>query len=214
MKKTAFTLIEIVFVIVIIGILSAVLAPSIKRATLQECADQIASHIRYTQQLALNDNKFNPNVQDWYKTRWQIFFQNANVYNDQHISYTIYSNLNKNTNANSSEIAKNPLNPKQVLSGGTVGASYGTANVTKSMNIGHKYGITNVTFSNNCNNAKRIAFDYLGRPLKSDVRTLTNKYKAGAINRLLQQNCSITISDGTNSKTIVITPETGYVYIQ
>jgi len=214
MIKKAFTLIEIVFVVVVIGILSAIISPRVKRATLQEAADQIASHIRYTQQLALNDNKFDPADSSWFKKRWQIFFQNANVYNDNKISYTIYSNANKDTNANSAEIAKNPLNEKQLLSGGTVGASYGTANVTKSMNLGHKYDITSITFSTSCNSANRIAFDYLGRPLIGDVRTLTKKYSSGT-NRLLQKKCIITIKNSVGkTKSIVITPETGYVYIQ
>ena len=214
MKKTAFTLIEIIFVVVIIGIMSAVIAPRVKRATIQEAADQIAAHIRYTQQLALNDNKFDPSDPNWYKKRWQIFFQNPNSYNDYKISYTIYSNTNLDSNANTNEIAKNPLNPSQVLSGGTVGASYGSKNVTKEMNLGHKYDINSVSFSNNCNLAMRISFDYLGRPLKGDIKSLTSKYSGGT-NRLLQQDCNITITNSAGEfKTIVITPETGYVYIQ
>ena len=57
-NKKAFSLIELIFVIVIIGILSSVLVPRFDRPTLIEAAHQIISHIRYTQHLAMVDNKF------------------------------------------------------------------------------------------------------------------------------------------------------------
>jgi len=221
MKKTAFTLIEIIFVVIIIGILSAVIAPSVKRATLKEAADQIAAHIRYTQQLALNENKFLPNDSTWYKTRWQIaFFNTAGT--DNEWAYTIFSDKNKDTNANSGEIAKNPLNTNQLLTGGYSGTyPYilgGEVNpkITKSMNIGHKYGITSVTFSGGCttSRSRRIYFDYVGRPMYLNPATLTSKYYSGTQNRLIRTDCKITLSNGSKSKTIVIIPETGYVYIE
>ena len=49
--KHAFTMIELVFVIVIAGILSAMIASSFDGNNLRQAADQIVSHIRYTQHL-------------------------------------------------------------------------------------------------------------------------------------------------------------------
>ncbi|MBR4141341.1 MAG: type II secretion system protein, partial [Campylobacter sp.] len=68
----AFTMIELVFIIVIVGILAAVAIPKIERNGLIEAADQIASHIRYTQQLAMNDNKFSANDDNWHRKAWRI----------------------------------------------------------------------------------------------------------------------------------------------
>ena len=215
----AFTLIEIIFVVVIIGILSAVIAPKVKRATIQEAADQIASHIRYTQQLALNDNKFNPTDSTWYKKRWQIVFSKSNN-SGNFWAYTIFSDQNSDGKPNKTLdiIAKNPLDPKKIMSGGYSGTiNYTLSDASKSLTIGKKYDITNITFSNSCsiNSSKRLYFDYLGRPMYGAPHSLTKKYFAGSSNRLVMQDCIITITNSAGkSKNIVITPETGYVYIQ
>lgn len=60
MKHPAFTMIELVFVIVVLGILSALAMPRIDRDLRQEAKDNILSSIRYTQHLALIDEKTNP----------------------------------------------------------------------------------------------------------------------------------------------------------
>ena len=59
-QSKAFTMIELVFVIVVIGILAALALPRIERDLRQEAADNILAAIRYTQHLALNDNKTDP----------------------------------------------------------------------------------------------------------------------------------------------------------
>ena len=209
--KKAFTLIELVFVIVIIGILSAILAPSFKRDTLQEAADQIASHIRLTQQLALHDNKFEPTNKFWYKERWQIIFSSS-AYTDNKIAYSIFSDKpTYSGNPDISELAKNPLNPNQYLSGGYSGIlQTSDSRAMKELNIGKKYGITNVTFSGGCSGSgKRVSFDYLGRPLKGNPSSMGRKYE----DRLITSVCNIVLHQGTKTKTISIYPETGFVKI-
>ncbi|WP_300367295.1 prepilin-type N-terminal cleavage/methylation domain-containing protein, partial [Hydrogenimonas sp.] len=51
--KNAFTMLELIIVIVVVGILSAIMIPRFSDDKLREAADQIMSHIRYTQHLAM-----------------------------------------------------------------------------------------------------------------------------------------------------------------
>ena len=209
-KNKAFTLIEIIFVIVIIGIMSAILAPSVKRATMQEAADQLASHIRYTQYLALQDNKFEHNNSNWYKGRWQLLFGKS-AFTDNKYTYTIFSDKSGYSGSPGvTEMAKNPLNPSQFLSGGYSGVlQTSDSRAMKELNIGKKYDISSVNFSGGCSGL-RISFDYLGRPINGNPRTQSQKYN----NRLIKTDCIITLTNSVGeSKRIIVTPETGYVYV-
>ena len=145
--KKAFTMLELVFVIVVVGILSYFAASGFQRNPLREAADQVVSHIRYTQHLAMQDDKFTPNlslsstsgfaaireVQSWYKGRWQLSFHNntsgtpCSTSDITHWSYSVFSdgpgkpNLNTggySGNPDDSEIAVNPLDTNKLLTGG------------------------------------------------------------------------------------------------
>ena len=212
--KKAFTMLELIFVIVIVGILSFIAASSFQRDTLREAADQVVSHIRYTQHLAMMDDKFDPNDSTWYRKRWQMVFNSdANTYNKW--AYTIFSDGNKNANPNLTldEVAINPLDPTKFLTGGYTGIILSDGiGATQEMNLGRKYTVTNITLSASCQFAgsQRISFDYLGRPLKGGPSGFTALYQS---NRLISQQCQITLTDGINNVVIAIEPETGYTHI-
>jgi prepilin-type N-terminal cleavage/methylation domain-containing protein len=78
-KKSAFTMLELVFVIVVIGILAMAIIPRMDRDTVYEAAEQLVSHIKYTQHLAMTDNVYDHNDPNWYQNRWRITF-NGNTY--------------------------------------------------------------------------------------------------------------------------------------
>ena len=224
--KKAFTLVELVLVVVIIGIVSAVMVPRFNRSTIDEAAHQIISHIRYTQHLALMDDVYDPKDLNWSKKRWQIFFANTNGSDDQW-AYTIFSDSRGTSTGNPDvkEIAKNPLNPKTYLTGGYSAGTIpyykdGDENkgldtrITKEMNLGHKHNIVNMIFQHCGGNSRRIAFDHLGRPLVKNSNTLTGAYRDGSGSHLLQQRCTITMTDSDGkSVQIAIEPETGYAHI-
>ncbi len=74
-KQTkAFTMLELVFVIVVLGILAALALPRMDRDLRQEAKDNLLSAIRYTQHLALNDNKTDPFDATWQSKLWNISF--------------------------------------------------------------------------------------------------------------------------------------------
>ena len=120
--KHAFTIIELVFVIVVIGILSAVIIPRIQTNPLQEAAIQLVADIRYTQHLALVDDKYETTTGSvWFKKRWQLTFgKPANA--DGKYAYTVYADDGGSGDADEGEIAINPQNPNQIMTGGHNGA--------------------------------------------------------------------------------------------
>lgn len=77
--KKAFTMLEFVFVIVVIGILAAVIIPRTERNNVSEAAIELESQIRYAQHLAIINDKFDPNNATWFRNLWQIRF-NGNEY--------------------------------------------------------------------------------------------------------------------------------------
>ncbi len=210
--KKALTFIEVIFVIVIIGIISALIAPNFKDESLIKAANQVANHLRYTQHLALLDDKFDPNDKYYYKGNWQLHFGKSD-YTNKKYAYTIYSDKpTYQGNPELKEMAKNPLNPKQYLSGGYSGILYTTnEKATKELNIGKKYGIEKVEFKNCGSSAQRISFDYLGRPIYGNLKTNEKLYS-----RLIRKTCHIWLCKDTscNQKIIIaIEPETGYIHI-
>jgi len=213
--KKAFTMLELIFVIIVIGILATIILPSTKRNPLQEAAIQLQSHIRYTQHLALIDDKYLSIDGNWYKKRWQLVFSSSAAANNQ-VAYTIFSDTagTSTGNVNTSEVARNPENSSQYMTGGYSGANAlditnSSFNGMKKLNLGMSYGVSSVTLSGGCSNS-RIAFEYLGRPLQGDQNTMTGAYSAGT-QRLITSDCNVTLSDGINSVLLTIKPETGYV---
>ena len=224
--KKAFTMLELVFVIVVAGILAAVIIPSTRTNPLQEAAIQVLSDIRYTQHLAIVDDKYDAGnldstgVTKWYKERWQIIFS-ANANSDSKMGYTIFSDTSGDSTGhpNEIEIAINPSNPNQRMTGGYTGdvdLNINNASFVgmESLNIGRKYNIQNVVFSNSCDGAngtsKRIAFDHLGRPLQGDISSNSEAYEN---DDLIRTACIITLSSASESLTITVEPETGYARI-
>ena len=209
--KKAFTMIELVFVIVVIGILAAVIIPNTRTNPLYEAATQLVSHIRYTQHLAMVDDKFDSNASsEWYKKRWQIIFGTSN-YTNGTPAYTIFSDTSKDGEPNPDEIAVNPLDNSKLLSGGYSGTLYTSdSRATKKMNL-NSYGITAYDLEGGCSGA-RVSFDHLGRPIKGDLSSMSGPYFAGT-QRLITQTCNIILSSSEGNVTIAVQPETGYACI-
>ncbi|MCW8953894.1 MAG: type II secretion system GspH family protein [Sulfurimonas sp.] len=209
--KKAFTMLELVMVIVVIGILAAVIIPRTDSNSLREAATQVISHIRYTQHLAMVDDEFDSTDANWYKKRWQIIVDSS-VSTDGTPAYTIFSDTSGNGTPDVGEMAVNPLDSSKVLSGGYDGV-YNTSNAiaTREMNLG-KYGINAYSLTGGCSGA-RISFDHMGRPLQGDLSSMTASYNTIASQRLLTQTCNIVLTGDDGNITISIEPETGYAHI-
>lgn len=205
MKRTAFTMLELVFVIIVIGILAVLAMPNFNRQPLQEAAEQVASHIRYTQHLAMMDDKYDPADPLWFRENWQLEFKR--VSSPLSIYYEIYSDIDHLGNSDSTthkEVANDPL---------TASSLDGNSNITELT----KYGIKAVSFSDSCHVLTSVAigelsFDTFGRPyyyISATKPLATNIYKY-----LIQADCIISLEHQTEGNAIItVRPETGYVLV-
>ena len=211
--KNAFTMIELVVIIIVVGILAAVALPRLHKDDLDSAAAQLVSHIRYTQHLAMQDNRYMDNNDNaWYKTRWQLVFGTSN-FSDNKLAYTIFADkAGAHTGqADISEIAKDPQNHNKLLSGGYAGTfNYTDTRSNHNLNLGNTYGINTVILTGGCSNS-RISFDYLGRPFTGNLSSTGSPYHNG---RLIQATCIVTLTDQSgDTRQIAVEPETGYTHI-
>ncbi len=226
--KRAFTLVELVLVVIVIGILSAIVAPSFStsnKVKLSQLGNQIVKDIRYTQHLAMMSEKFNPNDRNWFKSRWFITFNNQRMTTgSQEWRYTIFSDWTGNHTGTPSfkEIAKSPYDPKKYLTGGnsSLNVPNNDYRLTQEMNLGKTYGITRVTVTGGCN-GNSISFDYLGRPYCLSLPGNQSDGHFGAPfdnNKIIHNKTFITFyQTSANNKNYVqvsIEPETGYTKLE
>lgn len=228
MKKRAFTMIELVFVIVVVGILAAIMIPKLNRNASREAANQILTHIRYTQHLAMQDDKYENFVSDnpvrWFRMRWGVAFNNTSL---QKCSidepgvvtwkYSIFFDKSLNGNINSeNEVANDIYKSGKLLSGGWSSGIVTEAickKWNKELNLGKRFGITSVDFKDGCSGMQTIIFDEMGRPMR--VASTTSGGAKRPYDRLLKKDCKITITDKRgNQTTIIIEKESGFTSIK
>lgn len=225
MKKRAFTMIELVFVIVVVGILAAIMIPKLNRNASREAANQILTHIRYTQHLAMQDDKYENFVSDnpvrWFRMRWGITFNKTSL---QECSidepgvnswkYSVFFDKSLSGNINSeNEVANDIYKSGKLLSGGWRGISLEVCKkINKELNIEKRFGVTLVEFKDGCSGMQTINFDEMGRPMR--VVSTTSGGAKRPYDRLLKKDCSITITDKRgNQTTIIIEKESGFASI-
>lgn len=201
-QNKAFTLLEAVMVIVLIGILATVAIPRLQTDTTQEAADQILSDIRYTQHLALTDSVTNTNNAKWQSAFWSIRFQNTTDGSGAW-AYTVASDKSYEGNFALNEAALDELSGLPLYGNTSDGNSASSPRVF----ITKKYGISNVDFSS-CGNKQYIGFDHLGRLHQGHLGSTTPDYAS-----VLHTPCIITFTHPNGNFSINIQPETGYAYI-
>ena len=226
MKKRAFTMIELVFVIVVVGILAAIMIPKLNRNASREAANQILTHIRYTQHLAMQDDKYENFVSDnpvrWFRMRWGITFNKTSL---QECSidepgvnswkYSVFFDKSLSGNINSeNEVANDIYKSGKLLSGGWRGISPEVCKkINKELNIEKRFGVTLVEFKDGCSGMQTINFDEMGRPMR--VASTTSGGAKRPYDRLLKKDCKITITDKRgNQTTIIIEKESGFTSIK
>lgn len=231
--KKAFTMVELIIVMVIIGILAFFLMPNNADTKTLEAARQIISHIRYAQHLALNNDKFDSNDTTWYKKFWRVSFSEAADKLDTCQTgqvkkeggsktcwrYTVWQDNagRSTTNPNSlDELALDPASPGKYLAADYTGNKGGAENkFSKKMNITDTYGIKNVSIkfpgtSGVDNNAKSFMFDDLGRLYPG-----TNFTTAYDVSKIAADYMRITLTGkGGDEVKILVFAQTGFACVE
>ena len=207
--KNAFTMIELVVVIVVLGLMAALAIPRMERDLSQEAADTILSDIRYTQHMAINDYVENPRKDKWQRAFWQIQIESCSGSSGLFIAVGADKGYGGSIDRNESAI--DPANGKPMFWQNTSSCSNGGDDtVSENIFITKKFGVKSMTTSGGCaNNVKYIGFDHLGRPHIGFSGSTTPDYGSYMTSPC---NMKFTMEEGDDF-TITILPETGYAYI-
>jgi len=209
--KYAFTMIELVFVIVVLGIIAAVAIPKVDRDRTQEAADSILADIRYAQHMAMVDfrqQSIGTNATQWQRSFWQIKIESCG--NDTGFFVSIGADKDYGGDINTGEAAIDPSNGKPMFWRNTVDCAPGDdlSSASENIFITKKFGVTaiNVT-GTGC--SQHIGFDHLGRPHSGFSSSTSPDYST-----YLKNSCTFTftVKDSDNFS-IIVQPETGYAQI-
>jgi len=220
-KKSAFTMIELVFVIVVLGILASIAMGRMERDLQQEASSTILSHIRLAQQLAMSDNKHRrDNNNNWQRAYWRIQFKNCNPSGTVKAIYNVGSDSDlSGGDISKSESAIDHVTGKYLYA--TCFENSLSNDVSENIRIGKKFGVSSVNITG-CGTiggsvANQIAFDYLGRP----HRGVTIYTVGSSFNKMVITDCRVNVNlltdqdnDGVlDSFTIVVEADTGHAFI-
>ena len=208
MNRSAFTMIEIVMVIVVLGILAALALPRFERDIKQEAADSILSDIRYTQHLALQSSKHKFDEPKWQRAFWKITFESCG--GGSGFFTSIGSDMDWGGDISQAEAAIDPANGKVMFWTNTAScADGGDNNTSDRIFLTKKFGIKAIAGTEGCNGIQHIGFDHLGRPHVSFSGSTAPTYGS-----YMNTACifTFTMSDD-DTFSIRINPETGYAFI-
>jgi prepilin-type N-terminal cleavage/methylation domain-containing protein len=203
--RRAFTFIEIVVVVVIVGILTAIVISSFKEDNIELAKEEMILRLRYAQHLAVMEDKFNTEQGFWDRRRWRFHCSDAT----RSCAVLAPSQLTP------AGVVINPpipsdfaLDPQDrtLLTGDCMGAvGCSDLNTTQRLALGSKWGISRIEKSNNCRGAAgvlTIIFDEIGRPYGLN----------GDTPELLNATCRITITHSQEGQeSFCVEPETGFV---
>ena len=223
--KKAFSLLELVLVVFILGIIFSVMPFNFSKNKLLEGAQQILNDIHYTRTLAMMQEDFRiENLavakREWYKNKWQLYFIKSSSATQNQQTYTIFLDKNGDGNANlgktqvnlDREIAIDLINPKKLMNSGQSGViSKNDEKASKKFNIEKSFGITQVQFKGSCSGTTRLVFDKLGR-LYSPLKNAKGNFDKNLA--LKDEKCIIKLLDKNKQNLcIVVENLSGFAYI-
>jgi prepilin-type N-terminal cleavage/methylation domain-containing protein len=206
-NNQAFTMLELVMVIVVLGILAALALPRLDRDLTQEASDTVLSSIRYTQHMALLDDRQQFDDAQWQREFWRIEFEQCA---DGGTFLSVGSDKDQDGSLDRDETLLDPSNGKPMFWKNTEDCkSGGDDTASDQIFLYKKYGVKTITGSGGCNGVKHIGFDHLGRPHVSFTNSSSPDYGS-----YMTSTCIFTFSlENGESFRLQINPETGYATI-
>lgn len=214
MKRNAFTMLELVLVIVVLGILAALAIPRLDRDLRQEAADTILANIRYAQHFALQDDKQKFDNPEWQQRFWHLYFGTCE--GKPYFAVGSDDDMTGSTNGRVTfaESALDPSNGKHLWAAdsdtsSSCNGTYPASAISPSVLIGKKYGVKTITPDGGCGN-RYIGFDHLGRPYGNKFTNSGTPNNEG----YMTSDCTFTFTlEKGDPFTIQIEAETGYAYV-
>jgi len=199
---------------------------------LQLATDQVIRHIRYTQHLAMVNDKFTPepdnsypntdqrrkSSQYWYKSFWQLRFSDRddtngwvyNIFSDTPTDDPNNAQFDGNPNTTRNEFAVEPMQRKYMGGGFGTTLPLNDSNSTPEMALENHYGVNDISYQGCGSSPGRIFFDNLGRPYVGINATFADSHPYRG---LLQQSCLIRMSHPNHDDACIqIEPITGYTH--
>lgn len=222
--KKAFTMLELVFVIVILGIMAAVSVMYIPQTKLQQAADYLIQNLKYAKSLAQTDDRFfamkdssinsysDTQAKFWQAGMWQVQFHlNGSTTAN---SYSVYADTARNAGTTNFDgrpmsgdlIAKDPQN-KTCLSGYSQNnlPTECANNISKDVRLQETYDVTidSIEMQANCKetNTARIYFDNTGMPYCGKVTINGN---TATLPQKLTQSVKIVLKRHSQTATICV----------
>lgn len=196
----AFTLLELLFIIVIISIIASQVTIKSQNTNLDLAVKQLKLYINYTRYIAHIDNKYSIDDPEWKKKLWTLKFQRCSSTTGG-LYFVVYSDTSGGTaHFKKQECLKDPLSNKYLYSNYDCKVSN---DESRYILLTKEYGIEKVEVSCNTTSAiGQISFGYDGRVYS----------KLGNNPVEINNRCDIKIYDKENrSRTISIEPKTGYI---
>ncbi len=189
--RYSFTLLEFIVVVVTVGILAGTMIPNLSTDPLLDATLQVVRHFKYTQQLAMSDDRYDAEKPLWFKSMWRISFRSNNC-------YLISSNIDFNHNYDRTESAHDPLTQEYLYSNTNCEKERGDNSF---MYLESYFGVSDIQLNSSCGNNMMLAFDEQGRPHAS----------LSKVDDLLKNICKISLYHQTRKSVITVQPQTGYV---
>jgi len=201
--KKSFSILELVVVISIIAIIITMAIPKIEISKLQLATDKIVLYLNYTRYIAMLDNKYSVNDNEWEKKRWTLKFQKCSN-RDDGLYFVVYSDESGGTaHFKKKETLKDPLNNKYLYNSYKCIAKN---DESPDILLTKRYGIKKVDIS--CNTTSTIGQISFGNDGKIYSQLGTNI-------KSIEQPCLIKLIDNQFKESIIIIePNTGYIHKQ
>ncbi len=232
--KKAFTLLELIFVIIVIGILAAVVLPKLGTNSLMYATTVFIDTLRYTQHLAMVDDKYIPSqelspynnpikkskdTKYWFK-KWWTFYINGQDSSPFHPVLVVFSDIPSkegetvgfNCYPYYKEVASEGTGNKKFM-GRAFNGPTDLKYVDKSLDLLTSYGIKKVLVDTPCSHNKtKLAFDELGRPhcVQNKRSTNATPYKNILDTRIKYTLCKDDECEENSS--VCVAARSGYIY--